>query len=215
MSIVPAILETEIHVFNQKVLQLERLPGVERIQVDFCDGDFVANKTLSVQEIDLLNPAFHWEAHLMVRAPKNFLDYQIAGFQTIILHYEAFAVEEQLDAAATEISQMGLKVAIAINPETPVSVLRYFGDTISQFTILSVQPGGQHRPFIEATFDRVADLRKLIPHATIEVDGGVQDSNAARLIVAGADLLAVGSALYETENLEENYSKIQQALIKK
>ncbi len=215
MSIVPALLEHDRTEFNRKALLIERLPGVNRIQVDFCDGDFVANKSLTINDIDALNPAYSWEAHLMVREPKNFLDYQIAGFGIIVLHYEAFPTEESLDNAASEIAKMGMKPAIAINPETPVSVLRYFGDTISQFVLLSVRPGEQGRGFIPETYERVENLRKLLPHATIEVDGGVKDSNAPALIAAGADWLVVGSALFETENLEQNYIKVQQALIKK
>jgi ribulose-phosphate 3-epimerase len=207
-TIVPAILEETREGLEDKLFQITRVPGVERVQIDFADGEFVEHKTLGVTEFDSLNPAFHWEAHLMTKPPHNFLDYQIAGFKTIILHYEAFGKEEHLDDTLTEIKKCGLIPALAINPETPVSVLRYFGDTIQHFTVLSVHPGSQGQSFLEETYERVTELRNLIPHAIIEVDGGISQENIGGLIAAGSDLLAVGSALFETEDLNKNYSEL-------
>jgi ribulose-phosphate 3-epimerase len=212
-AIVPAILEESRPGFDDKVFQITRIPGVERIQVDFGDGDFVPHKTLAVGELEPLNPAFAWEAHLMVRQPKNFLDYQIAGFHTLTLHYEAFLKEEAVDDAASEIKKLGMVPAIALNPETPVSVLRYFGDTLSHFTLMSVHPGFQGQEFLTQTFERVRELKTILPHATIEVDGGIQPEAAGRLIEAGADLLVVGSGLFaEGAALLEHFAQFNNAI---
>lgn len=208
-TIVPAILEETREGLEDKVFQITRnISGVERIQVDFGDGDFVPHKTLSVAEFDPLNPAFYWEAHLMLRQPQNFLDYQIAGFKTIIIHYEAFTKEESVDAAAGEIKKLGLQPAIAINPETPVSVLRYFGDTIGHFVLLSIHPGFQGREFLPETFDRLAELKMALPNAILEVDGGINSSNIGRLKAAGADLLVIGSALSAGNEWQRNYDEL-------
>jgi ribulose-phosphate 3-epimerase len=211
-TIIPAILEQTREGLEDKIFQVTRIPGVETIQVDFADGQFVPSQTFPIAEFDTLNPAFAWEAHLMVKEPGNFLDYQIAGFSRVILHYEAYTKEELLDEAATEITKLGMKPGIAINPETPISVLRYFGDTIKYFVIMSVEPGFQGSAFLDSSVERVAELRKLLPHAIIEVDGGIKANNAQSLILAGADFLIVGSALFETQNPAENYLKIQAAL---
>ena len=93
--IVPAILEQTREGFDDKNFIIERIFGVERIQVDFEDGQFVPGQTLSVGKLDILNPAFHYEAHLMVKEPADFIDYQIAGFKTVIIHYEAFSRESR------------------------------------------------------------------------------------------------------------------------
>ncbi|HEX3099991.1 MAG TPA: hypothetical protein VHQ41_03380, partial [Patescibacteria group bacterium] len=154
---------------------------------------------------------YKWEAHLMVIKPTNFADYKTAGFDTIILHYEAFDSEDDLETALDEIEKLGLNRGIAINPETPVTVLRYFTDTIKHFTILSVEPGRQGSPFIPTSFARVQALREIAPNATIEVDGGVNAGNAQALIQAGANLLVVGSALFETENIKQNFEQIESA----
>ena len=210
--IIPAILEKTSQGFAERVKQIKQLPDIERIQVDFADGQFVDNTTLAVGEIEKLDKKYDWEAHLMVHEPHNFADYQAAGFKTIIVHYESFASEAQLEAALLSIDQLGMTPAIAINPETLVSVLRYDTDTISRFTILGVHPGKQGQPFIPNTAERVAELRSIAPDATIEVDGAVKADNAKELIDAGANDLVVGSALFETDNIKQNYQAIVDAI---
>ncbi len=211
--IIPAILEKTPLKFAEKIAILAPLKTkVKTIQVDFCDGLFVPNETMAIQdfaEIGDLSKKYSWEAHLMVIKPQNFNDYKVAGFTTIIVHYESFDDEQHLEEALDAITKLGLKPAIAINPHTPVSVLRYFTDTIKQFTILSVEPGRQGNPFLYESIDRVKLLREMAPNATIEVDGGINVSNASALLNAGADHLAVGSALFETEAVKQNFEALE------
>lgn len=213
--IIPAILEKTSQGFAEKIAKIQTLKQqVQTIQVDFCDGEFVENHTLSIHEfaeIGQLSKKYNWEAHLMVNHPTNFVDYKTAGFLTIIVHYEAFVSETLLEEALETITKLGMKPAIAINPKTPISTLRYYTDNINQFTIMSVQPGKQGNQFIIKTYDRIKELRLLAPNATIEVDGGVNVSNAGQLLHSGADMLAVGSALFETENTKQNYDQIELA----
>lgn len=211
-TIVPAILTEDIHGFNAKLASLLKIHDLSRIQVDFCDSNFVSNHSVPISDFDLLNPSFVWEAHLMIRDPKDFLDYKLTGFSTIIIHYEAFASEQALEQAVEAITALGLAVGIAINPETEVSVLRYFVDTIKHFTLLSVHPGKQGGQFLLESLQRLESLRKLAPDAIIEVDGGIKTTNASSLANAGADLLVVGSALFETENLQENFDMLSNAV---
>lgn len=210
--VIPAILEENPADFTHKLVKIKTIPKLERIQVDFCDGDFVPTKSIQIQDlghIAVTDKKTSWEAHLMVRNPQNFASYQEAGFSTIIVHYEAFENEELLEEALEAIRKLEMTASVAINPETPVSVLRYFTDTIKQFTILSVTPGKQGNPFLEETFERVKELRELAENGIIEVDGGVNSSNAGALLQAGADYLVVGSALFETENTKKNYQDIE------
>jgi ribulose-phosphate 3-epimerase len=212
-AIVPAILEQTRDGFDDKNFILERIPGVERIHVDFEDGQFVTSQTVPASKLDVLNPAFHYEAHLMAMEPTDFMDYQIAGFKTVMVHYEAFTSEEQVDNAAVAISKLGMVPAVAINPETPISVLRYFGDTIRHFLVMSVHPGRQGNPFLPESMDRVTELRRLLPHVTIEVDGGINSSNAHALITAGADLLVVGSAIVKANDPAASYAAIENSIL--
>lgn len=207
--IVPAILENTKEQFSEKISRVVKLPGIQRIQVDFGDGVFISNKNiLSVSEIDTLNPAFHWEAHLMVKEPKDFLDYQICGFKTILVHYEAYKHLDNLKEALSELRNLGIKAGVVINPPTPVSKLAEFKSLADEFLIMGVNPGYQGQAFIEKTIDRVKELRQLIPNAIIEVDGGVSADNIGQLVQAGTDLLVIGSALVKLPNILEAYEKL-------
>jgi len=174
-TIVPAILENSKEQFLDKMSRIVKLPGCQRIQVDFGDGIFIPNEILPITEIDTLNPAFHWEAHLMIKEPKEFLDYQICGFQTLLVHYEAFAGIAALKAALAAIRTLGMKRGVVINPATKVGVLKGLAGLADQFLIMGVNPGFQGHAFIEATIGRVKELRRLLPNAIIEVDGGISN----------------------------------------
>ncbi len=208
-KLVPSILETTKEGFLNIYSKETALSGVERIQVDFGDGVFVPNKILSVEEIDSLNPAFHWEAHLMVKEPQDFLDYQICGFKTIIIHYEAFKKKEDIFKALEAIKSMGLEPAVCVSPDTEISVLGEFKDRVKHFQIMSVYPGYQGTPFVEKTYERITELRQLIPNAIIEVDGGVSLANVKKLSQSGADLLILGSAITKVPNMQEAWEKLQ------
>jgi len=213
-KIIPAILETDREKFADKVYQLRRLSGIETIQVDFCDGRFVETQTLQAKDLEPLNPIFTWEAHVMANEPKDFLDYKLSGFSKIIVHYEAFSSETALENALASIVGLGLTPAIAINPETPVSTLKYHTDTIKNFTLLSVHPGKQGNPFLVETPTRLYELRKLSPDAILEVDGGISAETAGLLAQNGADQLVVGSALFSGNRLQENFDVLVQAASK-
>ncbi len=210
-QIVPSVLETNRADFLDTLAREMKLPGVQRIQVDFGDGVFVPNKILPITEIDLLSPAFYFEAHLMVQEPKEFLDYKIAGFKTIIVHYEAYKLPTQLRLAIEEIRRIGLEPAIALKVETPVSVLKDL-EEIKHFQLMSVHPGAQGTPFLEETYGRIAELRKLSPNAIIEVDGGVNLENIKQIADAGVDLTVLGSAITKASNMQEAFEKLESAL---
>lgn len=208
-KIVPAILETTKAGFAERLNLAIKLPGMERIQVDFADGQFVPNKLLSVSEMDVLNPAFHFEAHLMLKSPMDFFDYELCGFKTIIVHYEAYANISDLKTAIKNIKDLGLKPGICINNSTPVEVLKEFYPDVSHFQIMGIVPGFQGQPFLENTFERIVELRKLLPNAMIEIDGGVNLKNIKKLAESGADFLSVGSALVKQPNVLEAYEKLK------
>lgn len=205
-QVVPAILEETKEAFLQKLSLISKIPGVERVQVDFGDGIFIPKKLLSPGDIDGLNPAIIWEAHLMVKEPQDFLDYQICGFKVLVVHFEAFSSVDHLKSSLDEIKSMGFKTGVAINPDTPVGNLSNI--SADQYLIMSVVPGKQGQGFIDNTIDRVKELRKLIPNAIIEVDGGINETNIKKVAEAGADLIVAGSAVVGQGNAAENFEKL-------
>src|SRR3989338_234693 len=190
--IVPSILESTAEGFSNTCSRVTRVAGVERIHIDFCDGIFVPNTTIKVGDIDILNPAYTWEAHLMLSEPTEFFDYSMLGFKVVIVHCEAYKTVESLLTAVRAIKQQGLKPGVAIKPGTDVSVLRKVDET-EFFQVMGVEPGFQGAVMVDSTPSRVATLRNTIPHAIIEVDGGVKLINVKQLSNSGADLLNVGS----------------------
>lgn len=206
--IIPAILEMSVGGFKDKVFKVERVSGVERIQVDFCDGVFVPTKTIAVVDIEGLNPAFFWEAHVMAASPSHFFDYQLAGFSKIIVHLEAFASDNLLRSALIEIAGLGLIPAVALNPETDARRLLALSDLVREFTIMTVHPGSQGAPFLSECLDKVKFLRKELPGVILEVDGGVSMLTIREVFGSGASLAAAGSALFRDGGLQENFDEL-------
>jgi len=160
----------------------------------------------------LLDSRIHWEAHLMVKNPQDFLDYKKVGFSTVLLQYESFDSEKDLHAALKNLVECNLIPAISINSETPVSVLTQFESGVHHFQLMGIHPGFQGTPFLEETFDRLAQLRKLCPNAILEIDGAVNETNIKKLADRGADLLIAGSALTKNGNEKENFEKLSKII---
>ncbi len=209
--IIPSILENNPAKFNERFKTISSLPGVKTLQIDFADGELVATKTVGIEDLKLPKNKFFYEAHLMIANPTNFADYAKKGFKRIIVHYEAFSSEQELEQALEQIIALKMIPGIAISPSTAVSVLRYFTDTIRYFTLLGVAPGKQGQEMKPDTFDRLRELRDIAEGANIEMDGGVNTANIAELIDAGATECVVGSALLEGD-IQENYQNLLAAL---
>lgn len=210
--IIPAILENNQQKFDETLSAILVLKNLKSIQIDFADGEFVATKTLSIDELKLpAKSKIQFEAHLMINSPKNFSPYQQAGFKKIIVHYEAFANEEDLETALEEIRKLKITPAIAISPTSEVSVIRYYTDTINDFILLSVVPGKQGQKMLPDAIERLRELRDLAPSANIEVDGGVDSKNIAELIDAGATDCIAGASLL-TGDIKQNYQLLLNAL---
>lgn len=209
--IIPALLESNPKEFQAKLKLVCALKGIKSVQIDFADGNFVAAKTVAPSEIKLPKSKLIFEAHLMVDNPTDFTAYKQVGFDKIIVHYEAFATEQDLDDTLGAIRKLKFIPALAISPTTPVSVLKYFTDTINHFTLLAVLPGKQGQSMLPGCKDRIMELKDLAPNAVIEVDGGVNPSNIAGLIDAGASDCVVGSSLINGD-IQENYQSLLQAI---
>jgi ribulose-phosphate 3-epimerase len=203
--IIPAILEKDALGFHDRVTAVLSLPAVKRVQVDFADGQFVENSTYPIDEFELLPPQIHWEAHLMVNRPYNFIDYHSKGFNTIIFHYEAFPDDQLRQGVIANIKALGMEVGMAINPETSVEVVRPFADSLDRITLLSVIPGKQGGQFIPESFNRIKQIREFFPHGILEVDGGIKIDTVKTLMEAGASDLAVGSGLFLADDVGERY----------
>jgi ribulose-phosphate 3-epimerase len=197
--VVPAILEDTVELFQSKIGIILKLPNLKKVQIDISDGMFTPRTTIQLTDIDLLSPVIEWEAHLMVNNPQEyFFDAQLAGITTIIIHFEAITDQTQLKNLSDSIRKLKIKSGLAISSETTVDQTLPFIDFFDQVLLLGVRPGYQGQEMDSGLLEKLKKLKNAYKTGIIEVDGGVKISNIRQLRDAGADLLVVGSALFES-----------------
>lgn len=175
--------------------------------IDVMDGVFVPNISFGMPVIKSI--AAHakkpLDVHLMIVEPERYIDtFADLGSDVLTVHYEA---STHLNKTLDSIRGKGMKAGVALNPHTPVDLLEPIINDIDVVCIMSVNPGFGGQRFIETTYQKVSKLRGIIEenNATtlIEIDGGVTDQNAKRLVESGADVLVAGSFVFSTENPQE------------
>lgn len=184
------------------------------MHLDMCDGNYVHNMCFGGSQIKAIKSGVKnmlVDVHMMVGCPQDHLDDVIeAGADMISVHYEATS---HIHLMVQRIKNAGRKAGIVLNPATPVSVLEYMLDDVDYVLLMSINPGAIGQSFIEKTVQKVADLKAMIKDrdVLIQVDGGVDDKTAKRLVDAGADLLVVGRYLF-TEPRSERYATLREAI---
>jgi len=189
-ELIPAILTSSVEDLARKLdLVRGRTPWV---QIDIMDGSFVFNQSITVDDVAEYGKGIKLEAHLMVLHPERYIDAcKKAGFSRIVFHYEAVPHVEVL---LEKISKAGMEQGIAINPETPITVVQPYLGNIDTVLLLGVTPGLSGQMFHEPVLKKINDLQQHAKNMPIGIDGGMD--NASRVIVAGADRLIVGSAIF-------------------
>lgn len=174
------------------------------IHMDIMDGMFVPNISFGFPVLKAVGKACKkpMDVHYMIMHPENYIQQTAdAGAEIMTVHYETCP---HLHRTIQQIKQAGMKAGVAINPATPVSVLEDIVEDVDLVLIMSVNPGFGGQSFIENAISKVKRLRKLIDesnsHALIEVDGGVQNETAPRLVEVGTDILVSGSYVFKSAN---------------
>jgi ribulose-phosphate 3-epimerase len=164
------------------------------------DGHFVPNITIGVPVVRSLKKVAKvpLDVHLMIEDPDRFAeDFVAAGAAMLSVHLE---VLPHLHRTLQYIKSLGAKAGVAINPSTPVSALEEIAGDVDHVLVMSVNPGFGGQTFIPRSESKIQAVRALLDRAgnpaPIEVDGGVDTSNAARLIAAGASILVAGNAIF-------------------
>jgi ribulose-phosphate 3-epimerase len=217
--VVPAILEDDWDNFRSKLETIIKIPGVKRIQVDFSDGQFTSHKDLQISELDILNPAFEWEAHLMVNDPRAyFFEAKLVGFKTVLFHFEAIKDKNEISQLAEELDALKLTPGLVINPETSITEVLPYLDFFKQISIMGIHPGEKGQKELPNIDEKVRELRNAYKNGILEVDGGVKISNIKELSAAGADLLIANSALFDTgsegnKTPADNFQELSHAIL--
>lgn len=142
------------------------------------------------------------DVHLMIVDPDRFIkDFKKVGADLLTVHYEAC---QHLHRTVQAIKQEGMQAGVSLNPHTPVSVLEDIIKDLDLVLIMSVNPGFGGQSFIENTYKKIAQLKEMIEksgsNAVIQIDGGVNDKNAEKLVATGANVLVAGSFVFKSES---------------
>jgi ribulose-phosphate 3-epimerase len=201
IEIAPSVLPADFARLGDEVVALEAA-GVDRIQWDVMDGQFVPNLTFGPDVIAAARKhvGLPFEAHLMVLTPDVMAGRYIdAGCERLIVHAEACL---HLHRTLGAINSMGARAAVAINPATPASAVAHVLDLVDLVLVMTVNPGFGGQEYLPSMEAKIADVRRMLDEAglsdtvDVEVDGGIGPTTIAGAAAAGANVLVAGNALY-------------------
>jgi ribulose-phosphate 3-epimerase len=197
--LVPSILAADFGRLAEEVACAER-GGAGAIHADVMDGHFVPNLTLGPAVVKAVRKATSLpiDVHLMIEEPDRFVDSFVdAGASWISIHVET---TPHLQRTVAHLRARGIRPGVVLNPSTPLSSLEEILDEVDYVLLMSVNPGFGGQTFLPASLGKVRRLRRIVQErglrVQIEVDGGVDVSNARALVDAGAELLVAGSAVF-------------------
>jgi ribulose-phosphate 3-epimerase len=186
------------------------------VHLDIMDGVFVPNisfgfpvikavKRISVKPLDV---------HLMIVDPDRYLNqFCEAGANNLTVQYEACI---HLNRTVAEIRNLGMKAGVAINPHTPVMLLKNILPYVDLVLIMTVNPGFGGQIFIKESYNKIIELRKMIDtgnyNVLIEVDGGIDTANAVDLVEAGANVLVAGSSVFKSKDPAKTISRLKKLI---
>lgn len=201
IQIAPSILAADFAALGQAIAAAEA-GGADLIHVDVMDGHFVPNITIGVPVVRSLRKVAKvpLDVHLMIEEPDRFVeDFVRAGASMLSVHVE---VLPHLHRTIHYIKSLGARAGVALNPATPVSAIEEIAADVDHVLVMSVNPGFGGQTFIPRSESKIQAIRALLDRAgnraPIEVDGGVDASNAARLVSAGASILVAGNAIFSS-----------------
>jgi ribulose-phosphate 3-epimerase len=181
--------------------------------IDIMDGVFVPNISFGMPVLKAISKHAKKtiDVHLMIVDPDRYIKtFAELGSNILTVHYEACT---HLHRTLQAIKAEGMQAGVALNPHTNVSLLEDTIQDIDMVCLMSVNPGFGGQSFIENTYNKVKQLRELIDSkgasTKIEIDGGVTDKNAKRLVDAGADVLVAGSYVFKADNPTETIKNLK------
>jgi ribulose-phosphate 3-epimerase len=187
----------------------------EWFHLDVMDGSFVPNISYGLPVIEQIKTTTKkvMDVHLMIVSPEKYIaDFKKAGADILTVHYEACP---HLHSTLQQIKAHGMKAGVALNPHTSVDLLKDVIKEIDVVCVMSVNPGFGGQKFIEHTYEKVKSLKKMITEAgastLIEIDGGVTQNNASKLVAAGADVLVAGTTVFKAADPKQMIATLQSA----
>jgi ribulose-phosphate 3-epimerase len=217
IQIAPSILSADFANLGRDVAAIER-GGADLIHVDVMDGHFVPNITIGVPVVRALKRVATkpLDVHLMIEEPDRYIDaFVAAGADMVSVHVE---VLPHLHRTITHIRKLGAKAGAVLNPSTPADVLEDIAGQLDFVLVMSVNPGFGGQAFIPHSIAKLGKVRRVLDaagsHAAIEIDGGIDQSNVAEVVAAGASILVAGNAIFGGSDAEAATRSLRAAAIR-
>jgi ribulose-phosphate 3-epimerase len=214
--IAPSILSADFAALGSAIAAVER-GGADLIHVDVMDGHFVPNITIGPPVVASIKriATVPLDVHLMITDPDRYIDaFAQAGAAMISVHVEAV---RHVHRTVHAIRALGVKAGVVLNPGTPVVALEEIAADVDYVLIMSVNPGFGGQTFIPRSESKVRDVRALLDRAgsraAVEIDGGVDLRNVARVVTAGARMIVAGSAIFHAPDPERATRELKAAAL--
>ena len=202
VKLAPSILSADFAHLGEQVDEVTKA-GADYIHVDVMDGHFVPNISIGIPIVDSLHrwTALPLDVHLMIEKPENYIkQFAAAGATIITVHIEACT---HIRRTLESIRELGVRAGVSLNPATPLNLIDEAIMYADLVLVMSVNPGFGGQFFIPETLNKIARLRRMLDdrhlEAEIEVDGGINVSNAPSIAKAGAQVLAVGNSIFHAK----------------
>jgi ribulose-phosphate 3-epimerase len=210
--IAPSLLASDFLHLEQECKMLNESKA-DWFHLDVMDGRFVPNISYGMSIIKQLRKTTSkfFDVHLMIVEPEKYAEeFKDAGADSLTVHQEACP---HLHRNIQQIKSLGMNAGVAINPATPVSLLKDIIREVDMVLVMSVNPGFGGQSFIPHAIAKIKELKNLInsagSSAKIEVDGGISLENAHEIVKAGADILVAGSSIFKSENPLQTIEKMK------
>ena len=214
--IAPSILSADFARLGEAVAAAER-GGADLIHVDVMDGHFVPNITIGVPVVKSLKRIARvpLDVHLMIEHADRYVDaFAEAGAGMISVHLEAL---RHVHRTVHAIKAHGIKAGVVLNPGTPAETIHDIAGDVDFVLVMSVNPGFGGQTFIPRSESKLREVRAILDaagnSAPIEIDGGVDQHNIARVVAAGARIVVAGSAIFNTPDPERATRELKAAAL--